>query len=664
MDTSSLISSLATLLTPFTPYFLESKSNTVMLNAVDTQVGKALASRVNAIWKLLYPYFEADPHIMEVLEEIGICSEIGERQILLRYAIKKTLTNNSLLIHELVFILESSGIEPDTPKGPGLRKLDFGKASAEIEQDFLEKVFVTTPVLESIRSGQKTIVLGRKGSGKTALCLKLFNDLKRQGERVSLLTPRDLSVNSLKVLEKESIDISESFLLSWKYIFMVEISKYVIEDAKNKYGQNYAKWPEPIKQARAFLAQYTSGYANFIDKAIKTISSIKKVGVKIVSAELSAELENRTDESSLADKVDAITNALREALDLLFTKPLYILIDKIDEIWNSSSQSSELIIGLLRASKEMFEQLSSVHIVVFLRSDIYDTLQFNDSDKFHSLEERIEWDKQRLKWLITLRARTSTGLKGKPEPDEIWQTFFSPKINGKDSFEFLIDRTLMRPRDLIQLCNLCKDKAVANNNTRITEKDIYQALPQYSEWKLNDLTVEYKVQYPFLGNVILGAFYSIPPVVNRDLLLTRLKPITGKIIESFGSQYFEPIDNLLQIIYNIGFWGAVVSDEVLYSFYGKSIVIPFIDLFEIHPAFRLALKIEKEYHSVESTTIEGQIKIAGGDITIGPGSQTIVAGSDSIISNVIQEMKGEGNQTIKANSDSVIREVKQKPKKK
>jgi len=69
-------------------------------------------------------------------------------------------------------------------------RLDFGKESAESEQQFLQRVFLPAPFFDRIRRGQKQLVLGRKGAGKTAVCLRLFDDLNRRGARASLITPR------------------------------------------------------------------------------------------------------------------------------------------------------------------------------------------------------------------------------------------------------------------------------------------------------------------------------------------------------------------------------------------------------------------------------------------------------------------------------------------
>src|SRR2546423_1032342 len=76
---------------------------------------------------------------------------------------------------------EASPSQPRTLRVPFIDKLDFGMDSAETDQAFLAKVFLYTSLFDRIKSGKKHLVLGRKGAGKTAVCLKLYDYLGEQG---------------------------------------------------------------------------------------------------------------------------------------------------------------------------------------------------------------------------------------------------------------------------------------------------------------------------------------------------------------------------------------------------------------------------------------------------------------------------------------------------
>ena len=180
-------------------------------------------------------------------------------------------------------------------------KLDFGRDSAETEQEFLQKVFLPTAVFKRVKEGRKQIILGRKGSGKTAICLRFFDDLKQQGEQVSLITPRDLSAYKMSLMAKGSVNPAESALLAWKYVFLVEIGKYIMGTAREKWGEKHVSWPESAQDVRKFLANNVNNQANWIDKVFKIARSVKKVGLKTPLGEGSVDLGTSEEASDFVE---------------------------------------------------------------------------------------------------------------------------------------------------------------------------------------------------------------------------------------------------------------------------------------------------------------------------------------------------------------------------
>lgn len=244
--------------------------------------------------------------------------------------------------------------------------------------------------------------------------------------------------------------------------------------------------------------------------------------------------------------------------------------------------------------------------------------------------ETIAWDENNLKRLIALRIRQSTSLKG--DVDSLWTSVFPKRIEGMDSFQYLVRRTLMRPRDLIQLCNICRDKSRDRNSDMITPQDTMDALLQYSSWKLEDLVAEYSIQYPFLESLLLNLFYFYP---NSQLTRQEFDEIFAEqkkeFVEKYSDIYFEPIDVLLQILYSIGFLGVVHNGNTLYESRGDKFVLPYATLLEIHPAFRLGLNITDSIKHTNVSdqrrqSVSNQINISG-DVS----SSVIITGNENII---------------------------------
>lgn len=483
-----------------------------------------------------------------------------------------------------------------------LEKLSFGQDSAESEIQSLHYVFLSVPFYQRLKTMKKWLVVGRKGSGKTAACLMFFRQLETE-HKVTLMTPKSLSAAKSALLDKASINSDEAALMKWKYVFLVEMSRYVCHAAQEQFGENYTAWGEPLRKIRSFLIKYESTEANTLDNAMKFIRSINKFAISVFKVEGAIEVEKISESASaLSDDLDIFFSILKEANKYIGDKPLYILVDQVDDLWDSTEEGQNLIIGLLRAAKEINDSISLLRIVVFLRADIFSYLRFHDSDKYRSNMEKITWDTENLKKLIALRIRKSTGIKG--DVNSLWDSIFPSKINSVDSFKYIVNQTLMRPRDLIQLCNICTDKARNRNSDTITIQDIDNAISQYSTWKLEDLVSEYAVQYPFLERLILSLFYTFPSYqLSRQQFEELFDAQKEYFIEEYSSEYFEPIDVLLQILYTVGFLGVIHNGNILYEALDDKFILPYAMQLEIHSAFRKGLSIPNQAKSSSESKV-------------------------------------------------------------
>jgi len=511
-------------------------------------------------------------------------------------------------------------------------KLDFGQDSAESEAQTLHYVFLSAPFYRRLRTFKKWLVLGRKGSGKTAACLMLFRQLKNE-ELVTYLTSRSLSAAKSTILDQTSINSDEASLLKWHYVFLLEASRYIVCAAEEKYGSNYITWPKPVRGIRSFLVNQDTDQANQLDKAMKFVRGINKFAISAFKVEGSIEMST-TSEDVLGDVLDQTFALVQESSELVLNKSLYILVDQVDDLWDSTKTGQDLIIGLLRSAKEVNDRLSFAKVIVFLRSDIFSHLRFHDSDKYRSHTELITWTTSNLKKLIALRIKQSTGIRG--NTDSLWEAVFPATVKGKDTLEYLVKHTFMRPRDLIQLCNICRDAASNRDGQGIMAEDIIEAIPQYSDWKLQDLVSEYDVQYPFLERFLLSVFYNYPySQMKREDFKDLFEGQKPSFVKQYGSVYFEPTDTLLQVLYTIGFLGVFLNGKTLYASLGDKFILPYARLLEIHPAFRKALNVsdrEVEQAGIvfdqRGQVVGHQINVAGnisGDVVT--GRRDIVVGS-------------------------------------
>jgi hypothetical protein len=89
-----------------------------------------------------------------------------------------------------------------------------------------------TQAYEEALAGNKYLLIGRKGSGKSAVCL-ILEDHLAQGNRCSLVRPDVISAEEIRRFQLAGIPQEQSKKLIWLYVFDVQIAKFIITEARS-----------------------------------------------------------------------------------------------------------------------------------------------------------------------------------------------------------------------------------------------------------------------------------------------------------------------------------------------------------------------------------------------------------------------------------------------
>lgn len=495
-----------------------------------------------------------------------------------------------------------------------INELTFGSDDAELDEKhgFLSKVFLKTAIYHRVRNSARELIIGRKGAGKSAICLMLKNALESGSVTSILVTPDSLSQHKIEQLKTSSINKDESYVLSWKYMLLVTVAKEVISQVKKTSSRAGKK---NLKAVRKFLVNNDEIDKTFFDNISKKATALSKFSVKAYGIEGAVETRQLEIQNDAANELNDFQNTLIELLTQLNDLQIILLIDKVDDIWNQTEESELMIIGLLKAVHTLNASLQNTHIIVFLRSDIYDILKFNDSDKLHSLEERLDWQDSDLKHLIATRGKVSANLT-ENNVDNLWDTVFDDQVKDTPSFEYIVKRTLRRPRDLIQFCNNSLTEAQDNNHNKIVADDILNAEKQYSKWKLKDLSSEFAIQYPYLDE-LLGLFQAFKSEFMREEFNVRYQEAKKRLTKYEDLQATNS-DKMLQILFTIGFLGAQINNSPVFVYDDPLILLPQHKNLLVHPAFHMALGLRKPSKvTTQIGSVSGSISTGSGDIVSG-----------------------------------------------
>lgn len=453
----------------------------------------------------------------------------------------------------------------------------FGADAAE-DDHYLGDYFVETPNWNSVINGNVLLVLGRKGSGKSAI----VSMLKRNPPENTLILPiipASFSLNALTHFINESdaspFNEERAYIAAWKYSILLELLIAIEKNTKNPipfFGDNG-------------LSHWIQEHAEFATDIIeKTISFLKKWRIESINV-----VGIQASRSSMAQEIDGKMNYINAALS---AKNYIICIDNLDEGWVNRSGSRAYLVGLIIAARELSQLHRNLNITIFMRTDMYAALEgsYQHLDKFRQSISTISWNATSLQRLVAKRIQRF--FKVTSESSEAsWGRIFPDKMrNGFYTYRHLVERTFLRPREILQLSRLCVDVAHQYKKNRVEERDINSAAIQYATWKINDLSGEYSAYYNNVAKLI--NFFRIErPYLSREEILFILQNAINDInftrVED-GSKV--NADEVLQFLYSSGFIRATHKKGCQWKYITSAtdpdLLCHTIKNWDIHPAFR------------------------------------------------------------------------------
>lgn len=485
-----------------------------------------------------------------------------------------------------------------------IREMSFGAPAAERDiNEGLRNYFVESDSFRKLQKGNKTVILGNRGSGKSALFKILAHDKRKNGEIVIELSPEDYSYELLTEVMKKEAEGSwakqGAYSAGWKYLlFALSLKKLI--DFDTDYARKWA--PKSFVYIRDNLK------ATSFNKLDLLISYVKRIeGLKVGDVEISL----KTKQLQKLYKLDEI-NDLFDEIDLLTGKHnVSIFIDELDKGWDASEDAKSFISGLFQAAMSINQRFRNLRVFMSLRKELYENIPalYDDAQKNADQFETILWDEASLFKLITKRIKNSMASVLDKNDEQLWNEVFSDVIDyrGAKSFNYIVDRTLYRPRELIQFCTDIKDALQDGDKIPLNYDVIARTEQKYSESRTKDISAEYKFQYPGLLS-IFESFRGMQYTLDRnELELHCLDLICGSIkIENFGYEWVkecEP-DNIIAILWEVGFIKAQAvgglkarqrsGSSYLGSYQISNLNLYNVSKFQIHQMFRTYLGLKEK----------------------------------------------------------------------
>lgn len=483
-----------------------------------------------------------------------------------------------------------------------LRDIKWGDDSAE-KDPFLLKYFVTSDAFRRLRQKSKNIVVGRKGSGKSALRKKLEAEFSAEPDTfVVNLSPKYNSIRNIL----NDVDIVKHFgkeiffQHTWLRQILLDCLCKVGDNVKGKYAQ------DSIEFARNVAVELNRTSKDFVENIADILAKIKAKAGSLgeLGIHLERELRNVADADSLEHHLVKIAEGGAKFV---------ILVDDLDLGWDNSLTANNMLLGLLAATNYLTGKSHNIYTCVFLREDVYSILiaHTQHSDKYRNIE-RIRWEKADLLNILNERINFNRVNQGIARTDTPFSSVFPETVGSSNTDNWLVDRTLGRPRELIQLARYYTESVESDQPDGEALKESEAA---YSAWKLDDLCAEYSNQYPGLISIFSywkTNFFRYKYHLQRKEIGDMLLNIATEV--TLNEPWFNDIvartdmDALFRVLYEIGFLGDFVlggegGSKAFYSYVERH--EPRFEEVQIHPCFRRSVNTVERIRGKKAEPVSG-----------------------------------------------------------
>ena len=472
--------------------------------------------------------------------------------------------------------------------------------------------------------GKRYYIVGQKGTGKTALLkyIQFETERIRKGHSVMVLFKSDFTEEDKSAFSRaatcfidgDTTNDYRDFTNVWLWYFHRLIVNQINEDNLDgtifKDDDNWKKYQTCVNAAK--IGDEKSGIMKLLPK-LKRGNIDVNGSLGVVSSKLGLEFE-WADEAKTSVKFSDIVkqvNNLYQKLSCAYkATPLYLFVDELELSFDQNKQYKndikmirDLIIAIDKINRVSRELNFPIYIITSIRSEVLTAIEISGkeinkivSDFGVSLKwaQRGDDSKQHpLINIITKKIQTSYKAYNTDviSEDEVWDTFFPTRIGEKSIYEYILNKTWYRPRDIVRLLSIAQQQYP--NNYSFSQNVLESINKEYSKDCWNEQIEE------------LRAIYNEQDLLGVKRILLGLKcPFTINSIESViesKRRIYDDVDKLLKKykladilsnLYRVGIIGNTGNRIMRFSFRGDDELIV-ENLMTIHQAFWNYLSLQK-----------------------------------------------------------------------
>ncbi|EBJ7239853.1 ATP-binding protein, partial [Salmonella enterica] len=471
----------------------------------------------------------------------------------------------------------------------------LGDIRAEHDAKMLEASFwQTTDYKALLESYDRCIVVGRRGTGKSALVHMLSKHWHAKPKtHVMTISPIEEQIIGLRdvvsLFGENYLHIKAGSKLAWRYAIYMELLSEIASHYRMKNDLDY-------KSVEKHLLSWGAKRQNISGKIRKKLISILDTGKDVKPATRISDLSDNFE-------LDLLEEVLFEAISKS-NHQFVIFADRLDEGYTPDDLGVAIVDGFIQSVIDIKQNLQEKVIAfAFVRDNIHRAISKMDPDFTRNIEGqvlRLHWDEYNLFNLVCNRMRIAFNSTIENNT-RVWNAYTANELQSNTGFKEALKLTLYRPRDILVLLNDAFLRAATHDRTKIIIDDIKATANTISQNRLNDLLKEYENVFPAL-DIFTSLFGNKRPdftIAEASEIISQafeIKEVNDKM-KLQDILLFEGPVQVIQRLYSVGFFGLYNQQSSSYVFChdGKEPEKEFTpgSKLLLHPCYWLALSVHE-----------------------------------------------------------------------
>ena len=410
------------------------------------------------------------------------------------------------------------------PSGFRLADLKFGAEEAE-RDELLDESFVRRRGMGAIFDQHRSIIVGDRGSGKSAIFRKLAAgtsaaDVHLRSEIYPVANTGDLL---RRIVAEDAWLDADALRAAWLVVVASVVASAIPPSAPKKLRRDAADL-----RAAFGLSTEKTNLASHTLRAVLGLFGGTTLNFAVGPVNLEAKLPSGSGRPSRAS-VD-VESFLQEADSLLreSVRRVAVMFDRIDETFKYDRAKQEAVVQSLLQAEGRVSLLECIELVVFLRTDLFELYDIQEKNKLVSRTLTLDWPDE--EWLQVLVRRVFANepfqrlagrlrdTDGAIETRSGLEVLFPSEIEGQPIDRWLIDSLRngngdISPRLAILLLYISRDmsadpEGVVSTLPLFSAEAAGKAMTKLSDLSFSEVVNDFKVAPSFVLNVRAGKLYD------------------------------------------------------------------------------------------------------------------------------------------------------------